>query len=71
LLGDGGKRNNLADGITGKPVPVVILRKAARRRGRWEVYGSPGTGKPAHTFASDNDLWRWTYVLVMDNVDSA
>jgi type IV secretion system protein VirD4 len=43
----------------------------ALRRGRWEVSGSPGTGKPAHTFASDKDLWRWTYVLVMDSVDSA
>jgi type IV secretion system protein VirD4 len=43
----------------------------ALRRGRWEVSGSPGTGKPAHTFANDNDLWRWTYVLVMGQVDSA
>jgi type IV secretory pathway TraG/TraD family ATPase VirD4 len=41
----------------------------ALRRGRWEVSGS--AGKPAHTFANENDLWRWTYILVMDNVDSA
>jgi type IV secretion system protein VirD4 len=40
-------------------------------RGRWEVSGAPGTGKAAHTFASDNDLWRWTYLLAMDDVDSA
>ena len=57
--------------MTGEPLPGAILRKAARPRGRWEVSGSPGTGKPAHTFASDKDLWRWTYVLVMDGVDSA
>jgi hypothetical protein len=43
----------------------------ALQRGRWEVTGKPGSGKPAHTFANDNELWRWTYVLAMDNVDSA
>jgi type IV secretion system protein VirD4 len=36
------------------------------RRGQWEVKSTNGTW--AHSFASDNDLWRWTYVLVMDNV---
>jgi type IV secretion system protein VirD4 len=41
------------------------------RGGRWEVTGAAGSGKPAHTFASDNDLWRWTYLLAMDSVDSA
>jgi hypothetical protein len=45
--------------------------EAARWRGRWEVSGSPGIPRAAHIFASDNDLWRWTYVIVMDNVDSA
>ena len=40
------------------------------RRGRWQVTGVAGSGKPAHTFASDNDLWRWTYLLAMDGVDS-
>jgi hypothetical protein len=43
----------------------------ALRGGRWEVSGSPGTAKTPHTFANDKDLWRWTYVLVMDGVDSA
>jgi type IV secretion system protein VirD4 len=41
------------------------------RRGRWEVTGAAGTGKPAHSFANDNELWRWAYVLAMDGVDSA
>jgi tmRNA-binding protein len=41
------------------------------RRGRWEVKGAAGTGKSAHTFASDTELWRWAYVLVMDGVDQA
>ena len=41
------------------------------RRGRWEVTGSPGTGNAAHIFASDGDLWRWTYVLALDGVDQA
>jgi len=41
------------------------------RRGRWEVRGAAGTGKSAHTFASDTELWRWAYVLVMDGVDQA
>ena len=41
------------------------------RRGRWEVRGAAGTAKPAHTFASDTELWRWAYVLVMDGVDGA
>ena len=43
----------------------------ALRGGRYEVTGKAGSGKPAHTFASDDDLWRWTYVLAMDDVDSA
>ena len=44
----------------------------ALRGGRWEVRGGAGSmGKAAHTFASDNDLWRWTYILAMDGVDSA
>jgi type IV secretion system protein VirD4 len=43
----------------------------ALQRGRWEVTGKPGSGKPAHTFANDNELWRWTYVLAMDGVDPA
>jgi len=43
----------------------------ALRGGRWEVNGAAGTGKPAHIFANDNDLWRWTYILAMDEVDSA
>jgi hypothetical protein len=41
------------------------------KRGRWEVTGAAGSGKPTHIFASDNDLWRWTYLLAMDGVDSA
>jgi hypothetical protein len=41
------------------------------RRGQWEVQGFSGTGKSAHTFASDDDLWRWAYVLTMDGVDGA
>jgi hypothetical protein len=40
-------------------------------RGRWEVQGFADTGNSAHTFASDDDLWRWTYVLTMDGVDPA
>jgi type IV secretion system protein VirD4 len=36
------------------------------RRGQWEVKNTNGTW--VRSFASDNDLWRWTYVLVMDNV---
>ena len=43
----------------------------AGRRGRWEVSGGAGTGKAGHTFANDNDLWRWAYILAMDGVDSA
>ena len=41
------------------------------RRGQWEVQGFSGTGNSAHTFASDTELWRWAYVLVMDGVDGA
>jgi type IV secretion system protein VirD4 len=41
------------------------------RGGRFEVTGHPGSEKPAHTFASADDLWRWTYILAMDRVDSA
>lgn len=43
----------------------------ALRGGRWEVQGAPGTGKAARTFASDTDLWRWTYILAMDGVDAS
>jgi type IV secretion system protein VirD4 len=43
----------------------------ALRGGRYEVQGVAGTKKAAHAFASGNDLWRWTYILVMDDVDSA
>jgi type IV secretion system protein VirD4 len=43
----------------------------ALRRGQWEVKGVGGTAKGVHTFASDDDLWRWTYILLMDGVDSA
>jgi type IV secretion system protein VirD4 len=43
----------------------------ALRGGRYEVQGAAGTGKAARTFASDNDLWRWTYILAMDGVDQA
>jgi type IV secretion system protein VirD4 len=42
-----------------------------RRRGKWEVTGMPGSGKGTHIFASDDALWRWAYVLVMDGVDQA
>jgi hypothetical protein len=31
----------------------------------------PQTRKAGHTFASDNDLWRWAYILAIDGVDSA
>jgi len=41
------------------------------KRGRWEVRGAPGTGKSAHSFANDNELWRWAYMLVMYGGDSA
>ena len=43
----------------------------ALRRGQWEVKGVGGTAKGVRTFASDNDLWRWTYILLMDGVDAA
>ncbi len=39
----------------------------ALRGGRYEVHG----GKSVHAFASGQDLWRWTYELVMDGVDCA
>jgi type IV secretory pathway TraG/TraD family ATPase VirD4 len=39
------------------------------RGGRYEVKSNDGTR--THTFANDNDLWRWTYILAMDEVDSA
>ena len=38
------------------------------RRGRYEVKLVEGTW--THTFADANDLWRWTYVAVMDYADS-
>jgi len=38
-------------------------------RGRWKVSGGPGT--TPRKFANEDDLWRWTYALIMDNVDSA
>ncbi len=37
----------------------------ALRRGRYEVTGANGTYR--HVFANDNELWQWTYVLVMDS----
>jgi len=37
--------------------------------GRWEVSGAHG--KAPHIFASEDDLWRWMYVLVMGGVDQA
>jgi len=40
----------------------------ALRGGRWEVTG--GGGQWSHSFASDNELWHWTYILVMDQVDT-
>jgi hypothetical protein len=30
-----------------------------------------GDGTWAHNFTSNNDLWRWAYVLVMDSVNQA
>jgi len=36
----------------------------ARWRGRWEVNSRDGSY--TRTFANDNELWMWTYVLVMD-----
>jgi type IV secretory pathway TraG/TraD family ATPase VirD4 len=42
-----------------------------RRFGRWEVQDAVGSGKPTRSFANDNELWRWTYILAMDGVDSA
>jgi hypothetical protein len=38
-----------------------------RWRGRWEVRHADGSG--AQIFANDNDLWRWTYMLVMDDME--
>jgi type IV secretory pathway TraG/TraD family ATPase VirD4 len=38
-------------------------------RGRWKVSGGPGT--TPRIFANEDDLWRWTYALVMDGVESA
>jgi type IV secretion system protein VirD4 len=43
----------------------------ALRGGRYEVTGSPGTAKPVRSFANDNELWRWTYLLAMDGADAA
>jgi type IV secretion system protein VirD4 len=37
--------------------------------GRWKVKSTDG--KWAHTFANDNDLWRWTYMLAMDGTGAA
>ena len=37
--------------------------------GRWEVKSDDGTR--THIFASDNELWAWTYVLVMNSVGEA
>jgi type IV secretion system protein VirD4 len=42
-----------------------------RRFGRWEVKDGVGSGKPTRSFANGNELWRWTYILAMDGVDSA
>jgi type IV secretion system protein VirD4 len=41
----------------------------ALKRGRWEVTSGDGTW--THTFANDNDLWRWTYVMAIDGVNRA
>jgi type IV secretion system protein VirD4 len=35
------------------------------RRGRYEVKSTDGTW--THTFPSDNELWSWTYAVVMDS----
>ncbi len=43
----------------------------ALRRGRWEVKGRGDSGKATHVFADSNELWRWTYLLVMDGWDPA
>jgi len=40
-------------------------------RGRWQVKMRAGSGNVAHTFANDKELWRWTYLLAMDGVDTA
>jgi len=38
--------------------------------GHWR-YNPIGGGKAPHIFASEDDLWRWMYVLVMGGVDQA
>jgi len=41
------------------------------RRGRFEVRGTGGMAKGTRTFASHDELWTWTYTLLMDGVDRA
>jgi type IV secretion system protein VirD4 len=41
----------------------------ALRRGRWEVTNAHGM--QSRIFANADDLWRWTYVMIMDGVDAA
>ena len=39
---------------------------------RWRGWRVKSTdGKWGHNFASNNDLWRWTYVLAMDGSEAA
>jgi type IV secretion system protein VirD4 len=40
-----------------------------RWRGKWDVKSDDGTWM--HTFANDNELWTWTYTLVMNSVAGA
>jgi type IV secretion system protein VirD4 len=40
----------------------------ALRGGRWDVKSADG--KWAHSFANGDELWKWTYILVMDQVDT-
>ncbi len=42
----------------------------ALRGGRYEVRAN-GSAKGVRTFASDDDLWKWTYGLVMDRLEKA
>jgi len=65
------QRRLLEMGSVGRLLKEYGYEVKSLRRGRWEVTGSPGTGNAAHIFASDGDLWRWTYVLAMDGVDQA
>ena len=64
------KRLSDAGSVAGLLAEEGYEVKALKGR-QWEVAGRAGTGKRGHSFASDNDLWRWTYLLAMDGVDSA